>query len=1707
MPNGNVQAITTTGTTITFVPSGGEFTSPAGYQTLVLHEKSKSPLEYELADAAGDATIFKRASSASEEAPVLVPASVEQATGAGGLDKVTYDFTKTTEGIVEPTELIAPYPSSLHCAETLEQGCRALEFKYGTATHAEESESGWGEYIGRLMEVKAVMWSMTAKKMVPVPVAQYAYDAKGRLRAEWNPQVETSKDCGETCPALKTIYGYDSEGHVTAITPPGQEPWVFTYGTSASDTNGGRLLKVVQAPSSTKCEGSCYAPPPSNSELPILSGTPAVGVRLAVSNGVWSNAPVAYAYAWERCNSSGKECSPIAGATNANYTATNADAGDKLVAQVTATNGGGSVTAVTTASAVVLGRRSDVEQAIDAGNSLNGVSCFSSATCVVVDSAGKAYYATGAIGSLPVTWTAWSGPSGESPAHAIACTEGEEGPLCLLADGKGAYGGNLYYAKSLGGSWSEAYAPTFGIDAVSCVSSSLCVAGQDGVGLFRYSTKPASTSWTYEEQEHTGATAMQGVSCVRATSFCAMATNEGRVLVATSTSQIESSSWTETDVDGTTALNAISCESTTSCVAVDAAGDVVDLTIESGGGAKASIHDIDGTTPLSGVSCAGSECIAADSAGHVFVSSSKGETWTQKFSFADKLTSLSCIGTSVCATVDTTGNVIGLHPEGETTIEGEERPPQPGTTIEYNVPVSGAGAPNNMSASEVERWGEKEHPAEAAAIFPADKPQGWPTSSYERATVYYLDASEHTVNVATPAGGISTAEYDAHGDTTRTLSADNRAEALSQGSKSAEVAKPLYNESKYNGEGTELEETLGPEHTVKLPNGAEVKARKQVRYVYNEEGAPAGGPYRLPTETSEAALIAGSTEDRRSIKNSYSGQENLGWKLHAPTSTTTAPNSLKLVHHMTYSTSTGAEIEDSTPDAEPRIAEYPLASGFQPTQITSGPDGNLWVTDDASGKPGKIVKLTTSGVRSGEYATEGSEPAGITAGPDGNLWLVEHSSTGRVDHITTSGTLTNYTLSRTGTYNTAITTGPDGNLWFTESETGYVGKITTKDEVLDETKLPSGSKPNAIAVGPDKNLWVADFGTSEVTKLNTNGEILGETKLPANSEPYAIAVGADGNLWVTEENTSKVAKINTKGELLAEYGLAPESIPQGIASGPEGDLWVADYSTSKLAKLTTAGSVKEISLPAGSYPRSITIGPERNIWFTEYGTNRIGMIVPDSGEGHSSQTIDYTTKTEASVATCQNHPEWAGLPCQTQPVTQPQAQGLPALPVTTITYNIWDEPETTKTSSGEGGEAPTRTEKDTYDPAGRLLTRELTSSTGTGLPAVSYQYGAENGQLVKQSTGTGGSEQKITQEYNRYGQLSSYSDAAGKSTSYEYEPEKDARLLKVSDEKGSQTYAYNTTTGLPTSLKDSSAGTFTSGYDVEGNPVSETLPNGLTATTTRNPAGEPVALKYVKETHCSEHCEWFYDNVVPSIHGQWMSQASSLATDNYTYNEAGWLTQTQETPTGKTCAVRLYAYDADGNRTSLTRRPPTAGCATEGGETEYHTYDTADRLIDPEVSYDPFGDITSLSSTDAGGSGALASGFYTDGQLASQTQAGQTIGYELDPARRTNETISTGHTTATYTSNYDGPGATPTWLAYTSGEWQRNIYGLSGALAATQSDTETPVMQVANLHGDIIAVPLRPRVLRASTKCREYSPASLSVFGGFRPCSLAFAVL
>jgi fibronectin-binding autotransporter adhesin len=72
---------------------------------------------------------------------------------------------------------------------------------------------------------------------------------------------------------------------------------------------------------------------------PAVTGTARAGASLTVSTGTWSQAPTAYAYAWQRCNANGRICTAITGATAAKYTVTAADSGHRLLAIVEAASG------------------------------------------------------------------------------------------------------------------------------------------------------------------------------------------------------------------------------------------------------------------------------------------------------------------------------------------------------------------------------------------------------------------------------------------------------------------------------------------------------------------------------------------------------------------------------------------------------------------------------------------------------------------------------------------------------------------------------------------------------------------------------------------------------------------------------------------------------------------------------------------------------------------------------------------------------------------------------------------------------------------------------------------------------------------------------------------------------------------------------------------------------------------------------------------------------------------------------------------------------------------------------------------------------------------------------------------------------------------------------------------------------------------------
>ena len=1358
LSTGSVEATTTDGgQKVLFTPNESGYTSPVGFQTYTLTETSKSPATYRITDSGGDYTEFTEPSGAT----TFMPTAVAQT--SGGLNKVTYIMK---EGLT--SEIDGPVAAGESCSGTRSAGCRVLTLKYDTkeTTAKGENPTEWGEYLGRLASV-----TFTAGTGTPITVADYAYDKQGRLRAEWDPRVLESSDCGGACSALKTTYGYDAEGHLTSLTPAGEQPWAFTYGTIAGDATTGRLIKVTRAhpPAGADKEEitkalSEQAEGEKNTEAPKITGSPVVGVRLAVSSGKWSVSPIVDEYQWEDCNASGKECTPILGATNQNYTPVSTDVGHTLVAEVTATDGGGSLLVPSAASAAVVSKAGLFTQTIDSGNSLNAMSCITGTTdCVSGDSQGKAYYATNVSVSTAASWSAWSGP-GASPSEAVDCPATS---LCLMAAGSDeGNGGNLYYASSLGGTWTQAYSPSYGVDAISCASTSFCVDGQDGDGYFRYATSPASTSWTLEDQ---GSYSMKGVSCV-SSSFCAIADGDGNVHVATTTSQIESSSWTDTSVDGTTTLNGIACISTTSCLAVDTAGDVLSLAVESSGTAKATKHDIDGTNSITAIACTASEtCVAVDNVGNIFVSKNNGSTWTEQYSLSDKLTSVSCVSATLCATGDTTGKVTAFNPAGGTTTSGELHAAEPGMTIDYNVPVSGTGQAYPMSASEVAKWSQTDAPYEAVAIFPPDSPQGWPASNYKRASVIYFDSSGRRVDVAAPGGAIAMTQYESHDNVERTLTPGNRLRAL-ESTETAKEAELLETKNTYEDEGALLESSTGPQHEVKLANGTMTEARAHTVYAYDKGAPKSESPYDLVTKTTEGALLTtGKEEDVRTIEDSYSGQSNLGWELHKPTSVTTEPES------------------------------------------------------------GKQLTRTTV------YSTE-------------------------------------------------------------------------------------------------------------------TGDVV-ETKAPGSA-------------------------------------------------------------------------------------------------------NKTG----NSG-AHDSQTIYYSASANGTYPECGKHPEWQGMPCLERPTEQP-ADGID-IPEAAYMYNTWGEIATNTETDG----ASKRTSTVTYDAAGRPKETSVSSPTGKAVPNITEKYSNETGASIEQSTTESGHTKSLISVFNTVGQLTSYTDAAGKTATFEYENEGDRRLVKSNDGKGTQTAVYNEA-GAIKELTDSAAGTFSAEYDGEGQLSTETYPNGMKASFTYNSTGQATALAYTKGA-----ATWYKDEVVPSIHGQWLSQVSTLTTkDTYTYDGIGRLTEVQETPSGKGCTAELYSYDYDSNRISETKRESGTGtCPTEGGTTETHSYDEGDHVIDSGVTYGPFGEDKTIPATDAGGHN-LESSYYANGELYSQTQGEQTNTYILDPAGRVLETTTIkGIESKSTISNYSGEGSTATWTEEpTSGDWTRTINGIGGVLGAVQTSTGGVVLQLVNLHGDIV---------------------------------------
>jgi tripartite motif-containing protein 71 len=1135
--NHRVQEFTSAGVFIAkFGVSGtgeGQFTSPQGIAV------SSSESIYVVDNGANSVDVWTR--------PEWLPTEVG---GPLGASTTTYSYTTVEaegESIVVPKEALAPIPAGVSSCTPLVAGCRSLSFEYGKETTAKGGNSSeWGSYKGHLEKVWLHAYNPSSKEMTKTEVARYEYDSKGRLRAEWDPRLEHP---------LKTVYGYDSEGHLTALTPPGQETWVFTYGTIVGDPSTGRLLKVTRAPASTPLWGGEEV---RIQEAPELSGSPVVGVRMGVSVGKWSSGPVAYGYQWEDCESTGKGCTAIPGATNANYTVMSSDVGYCLAVQVTATNGGGSVVRTT--------------------EPCRGVSMDSELSYYALPNSSNPYGITAGPQENEHLWFTDRGTSkiGEITTSGRYITEYslpyDSNPYGITAGPTGD--SHLWFTEN----------GTNKIGNITTSGEITAYALPEGSKPYGITTGPDKNLWF-------------------------------------------------TDA-GTAKIGKI----TTS-------GTVTEYSLPSGSDPCGITAGPDGYMWFTD-----------------FLTSKVGWITT-----SGAITEYGIPGKSYGIAVGPNGNmwIADFAGEGiddvDTVNQGKTYSPQPGSTIDYNVPVSGTGAPYALSKEEVEKWAQKDDPVEGTAIFPPDEPQGWPASDYTRATVHYWDANGRMVNTAVPTGGISTSEYNEANEVTRTLSADNRAAALKEGCKSvpkecksAEVSEKLDTETEYNTEDTNVLKVVGPEHKAKLSTGEEVEARAVSRDYYDEGAKEAEEKnhesYDLLTKTTSGALLSnGEEKDVRTTTTSYSGQEDLGWKLRKATSTTLEPAGLDLVHKTVYEEhenakkereSTGNVIETRAPSGNSEQVSPPSYSFHfggsgsgngqikEPWGIALDSSENVWVIDSGNNR---IEKFTWTGSFVAAYGKEGigdtefKEPLGIAVNKTtGNVYVAD-SYNDRIEEFDSSGGFVE-------AIGWGVSNGKSELEVCTASCKAGIGG--TGNGQLDD--------PAGLTIDSHGDIWVADKGNNRVQWFSEAGAYLSQFGSAGSgndqfSEPTSLTI-SEGSLYVVDSGNNRVEQFSMSGAYMGQFGgkgSGPGQLnyPIGIAPNPStGALYVCDYGNERMEEFSPAGkfltewgtwgSTHQQSSPAG-----VAVGVTGKLYIIDPWANEVGVwLPPEAGGAHLSYSTQFGSK-------------------------------------------------------------------------------------------------------------------------------------------------------------------------------------------------------------------------------------------------------------------------------------------------------------------------------------------------------------------------------------------------------------------------------------------------------------------------------------------------
>ncbi|MEU1304066.1 RHS repeat-associated core domain-containing protein [Streptomyces shenzhenensis] len=592
-----------------------------------------------------------------------------------------------------------------------------------------------------------------------------------------------------------------------------------------------------------------------------------------------------------------------------------------------------------------------------------------------------------------------------------------------------------------------------------------------------------------------------------------------------------------------------------------------------------------------------------------------------------------------------------LTPGTKSTVNGAAK-----TSLVYDLPVSGNGAPYAMSVGDTQAWGQRQGPTDATAIFPADQVPAshdggsLASGDYKRATVTYLDESGREVNTAEPGGHIGTIQYDRFGNIVRELTPANRSLALGlttaddrmlaelgiSGLDSAQRADLLSSYNYYNENGLRLLEEFGPLHRVELtkdfksgdkvllPAGSTVSARSWKVNEY-DKGRPTDGSAKVKDQLTivTAGLRVDGYDsllaDKRGTVTQYD------WVTGLPTLVTEDAGGLALNTNWGY-------------DAQGRVTGVILPGG----------NGN-----DASSKVFSYWKATGTGFCQGHPEWEGllcwTGPAGdITGGGSNPTTSVDSTITydlfGQpLKTVDTSGDSHRTTTRTYDAVGRLLTSRVTGNLG--QSVPGITNTYDPDTGRLMTTTSADGGTITRDYDNLGRIVSYADAdGGATTTEYDALNRPVKNTDTAPSTTSYTYDTASDPRGLVTKLTDSVAGSFTAAYD--ADGSLTNEKLPGGYTldqtSDPTGALTKRTYTRDSDGTAVFAESVVRSVHEQVTSRSSNTAGTQH---YTYDGAGRLNTVEDSDTDGVCT-TRNYTLDKRANRVAQATASGAAGTGCQ-----------------------------------------------------------------------------------------------------------------------------------------------------------------------------------------------------------------------------------------------------------------------------------------------------------------------------------------------------------------------------------------------------------------------------------------------------------------------------